>query len=269
MSVNHAAAFVKRQDHTRDAFLGGKLSVFQPKAGFRAGLDSVLLGASLAASSRTVLDLGCGAGVAALVAMAHNPSLSAVLVDANEAMLAFASANAEANGLEARARTIALDVTERGSARAAAGLPVDHFTSVIANPPFFAAGRGTLPSDAGRAEARHMEEDGLNLWVRTAAASAAPGGEVIFIERIEALVPLLGAMDARFGSLSVLPIAARPGDGAGRVLVRGIKGSRAGLALLPALVLHGAAGNGFAPETDAIFRGEALLDWHNRRQPPK
>ena len=38
-------------DITEDLFLGGKLSLLQPKKGFRAGLDSVLLAAAVNAKS--------------------------------------------------------------------------------------------------------------------------------------------------------------------------------------------------------------------------
>ena len=52
---------------TRDAFLGGKLRLRQPRRGYRAGIDPVLLAASVPARpGQSVLDLGCGAGAAAL-----------------------------------------------------------------------------------------------------------------------------------------------------------------------------------------------------------
>ncbi|MCO4829001.1 MAG: methyltransferase, partial [Lentibacter algarum] len=54
-------------DLTHDAFLGGRLKLWQPKQGYRAGVDPVLLAASIAAKAgESVLDLGCGAGAAAL-----------------------------------------------------------------------------------------------------------------------------------------------------------------------------------------------------------
>mgnify|MGYP001821000592 CR=1 FL=1 len=54
-------------DLSRDAFLGGKLHLLQPKTGYRAGVDPVLLAASVpAAAGERVLDLGCGVGAAAL-----------------------------------------------------------------------------------------------------------------------------------------------------------------------------------------------------------
>ena len=64
MSLDHATSIVKYQTATRDAFLGGTLTVAQPAKGFRAGLDSVLLGAAVGPGRGTMLDLGAGVGTA-------------------------------------------------------------------------------------------------------------------------------------------------------------------------------------------------------------
>ncbi len=260
MSLAHASEFVKQQTLTRDAFLGGRLVVSQPGNGFRAGLDSVLLGASVRPGTRSLLDLGAGVGTAALVALAHHPELSATLVEADPALAALAAHNLEANGLMARGRVLTLDLTLKGAERAAAGLPADHFAAVIANPPFFDPAAGTAPR-AARASARHMHPAALELWVKTAAASAAPGGEVIFIHTAAALPALLAAFAARFGAITVLPLTPREGGDASRILVRGIKGSRAPLRLLAARVLHEPDGRAFRPAFEALFRGAARLDW--------
>ncbi|HEV7276871.1 MAG TPA: methyltransferase [Devosiaceae bacterium] len=260
MSLDHDADLVKQQTPTCDAFLGGRLQVSQPGHGFRAGLDSVLLGAAVAPSAGSLLDLGAGVGAAALVALAHHASRTATLVERDADTLALAAHNLSANGFAARARAVALDVTARGAERSAAGIPADHFASVIANPPFFDPGAGTTPA-AARAAARHMQPADLDRWVRAAATHAAPGGETIFIHAAASLPLLLAAFDRRFGAVTVLPLCPRPGTPAARVLVRGIKGSRAPLTLLASRVLHAEAGRGFLPEFDDIFRGHDRLHW--------
>ena len=83
MSLDHALSLVKHQSPRRDAFLDGRLSISQPEKGFRAGLDSVLLGAAVGADDGALLDLGAGAGVAALVALRHHDRLVATLVEAD------------------------------------------------------------------------------------------------------------------------------------------------------------------------------------------
>lgn len=259
MSVNQPLEFVKRQECTNDAFLGGKLSISQPRAGFRAGLDSVLLGASVSAGPGALLDLGAGAGVAGLCALAHNRQLNATLVERSPQMATFARKNIASNGLEGRCGVLELDITSPGQARTRAGLKPDHFDIVISNPPFFHD--GTRAPDAERADARHMDLSAIETWVKAAVSSAHATGEIVFIHLAAALPALLAAFGTRMGRICVLPIAPRPGAPASRVLVRGQKGSRAPMTLLSPLVLHAESGNGFSPRADAIFRGEALVDW--------
>jgi len=261
MSVNHAAEFVKRIPQTDDAFLGGRLSIAQPRDGFRAGTESVLLAAAVSPSSTTLLDLGAGAGVAALCALANNSGLRATLVDNDPHAVALARYNAEANGLADRAQVIELDVTARGADRQAAGLHTDRFDTVISNPPFFEARSGTLAPAPRRAAARHMNQQTIAEWIKTAASCSTADAEIIFIHSAQALPALLAGFAERFGGICVLPIVSRPGEPASRVLVRGLKRSRSPLRLLAPFVMHGVEGNRFSPEADAIFRGRSTLDW--------
>lgn len=260
MSLDHANANVKQQSARRDGFLGGRLTLSQPEKGFRAGLDSVLLGAAANPASRSLLDLGAGAGAAGLVALSNNPELSATLVESDAEMVSYLEANIGSNALSARAKAVLLDLTAPARIRSAAGLTPEQFDTVIANPPFYESGSGTAPA-ASRSVARHMPHEALDLWVKTAASHAAPGAEVIFIHIAERLPTLLNAFQSRFGALTVLPLTPRPGEPAHRVLIRGIKGSRAPLTLLASRASHGPSGQDFAPEFEAIFRGRDRLHW--------
>ncbi len=261
MSLDQPHDFVKHQTITRDAFLGGRITLSQPRQGFRAGLDSVLLGAAVSEGVERLLDLGSGVGTAAFVALAHAPACRATLVEQNPDMAALARDNAKTNGFAEHAEVIEADVTAKGTERKAAGLLENHYGAVIANPPFFESGAGTLAATSDRAAARHMDAAALDLWVRTAATSAAANGEVIFIYPVESLAPLLAAFSQRFGGLTILPLTPRPDIPVNRVLLRGIKGSRAPLRMLASRALHDAEGRAFRPEFDAIFRGVARLDW--------
>lgn len=245
---------------TRDAFLGGRLAVSQPRSGFRAGLDSVLLGAAVADGSRRLLDLGAGVGTAALVALADRPELKATLCEADPASAELARRNLAENGFGDRAEILGLDIEAAGRVRTEAGLAADAFSSVIANPPFFDPMSGTRPA-SNRAAARHMPLASLDTWMRVAVTHAAPGGEVIVIHVASALPALLAALERRFGAVTVLPLSPHEGEAASRILVRGIKGSRAPFTLLATRALHLADGRGFQPAFDAVFRGEGRLVW--------
>ncbi|WP_052715602.1 tRNA1(Val) (adenine(37)-N6)-methyltransferase [Devosia chinhatensis] len=241
--------------------MGGRLTLSQPPKGFRAGLDSVLLGAAVPASSIRLLDLGAGIGAAALVALALGRAEGAVLAERDAEALALARDNVAGNGWAGRARVIEVDIEARAEDRRQAGLEDNAHDVVIANPPFFAAGQGTPAQGRYRANARHMQAGSLDLWLRCAAASAAAGGQAIVIYPAEGLGEVMAAFAPRFGGLTILPLAPRPGQAATRIIVRGTKGSRAPLTLRATRFLHGASGNDFAGEFDAIFRGRAALDW--------
>ncbi|WP_157959596.1 tRNA1(Val) (adenine(37)-N6)-methyltransferase [Devosia submarina] len=233
----------------------------QPRHGFRAGLDSVLLGASVGPSARRLLDLGAGVGTASLVALRLNPDLQATLAERDPDMVALAQGNLANNNLLDRASAIAVDVTARGAERLAAGLAENAFDTIIANPPFFDGSAGTHAADPSRAGARHMDAAALDLWVKSAATSAAAGAQIIFIFPASELPSLLASFDQRFGAITILPLAPRPDAPATRMLIRARKGSRAPLSLLHTRALHEADGRAFAPAFDAIFRGEQGLVW--------
>lgn len=261
MSLDQPSGFVKHQSVTRDAFLGGRLTVSQPKAGFRAGLDSVLLGAAVTPGSGRLLDLGAGVGTAALVALRLDLAGSAWLCEREAEYAALARQNIVDNGLADQAGVGEGDLMAAAAERRRTGLLDNAFDVVIANPPFFDAGQGTLAARAERAGARHMATGTLEHWVRVAAAAARARGELILIYPAHGLAEVLEACAHRFGGLTILPLLPRPGEAATRVLVRGTKGTRAPLRLLASRALHEGEGNAFAPEFDAILRGAARLQW--------
>jgi tRNA1(Val) A37 N6-methylase TrmN6 len=78
-------------------------------------------------------------------------------------------------------------------------------------------------------------------------------GTVTLIHRADSLGKILVSMEDRFGDIRVAPLYAREGTAASRVIVQGIKGSKAPMQLLPGLVLHG-EGNAFTPDADAVLR---------------
>lgn len=249
-----------------DAFLGGRLSVLQPRAAaYRAGIDAVLLAAAVPAQCgvrERVLDAGSGVGVVGLSVAARVKGATVTLVERDAELLGLARRNAERNGLGDRVTAIAADIAEGGAApawRADSGLAPASFDHVAANPPFHGEGRGTPSPHATKAAAHAMRADDLDAWLRFLATGCRDGGTLTMIHHAAALGALLAAATPRFGGLRLLPVHPREGKPANRILIRGIKGSRAPLTLLPGLVLHAAEGQGFLPAVDAVLRDGAPL----------
>jgi tRNA1(Val) A37 N6-methylase TrmN6 len=245
------------EDLSLDAFLGGRVSIAQPVSGYRAGVDPVLLAASVPArAGETVLDLGCGSGVAALCVGARVSGVRLVGLEVQPGYAQLARENAARNGL-------AMEVVTGDLAQMPEGLRARQFDHVILNPPFFDRARSTPAHDAGR-EGAMGEALPLDRWVAAAARRAAPGGHVCAIHRAERLADLLGAMAARLGSIEVLPLIPRRARAARLVLVRGRKGGRAALRLCDGWLMHGGArherdAETYTAETASVLRDAAPL----------
>lgn len=246
-----------------DAFHRGGFVLVQPRKGHRAGLDAMLLAAAVPGGfGGRLADLGAGAGAAGLAVAARCREARIVLAEREPEMVAHARltlAHPQNAALRERVEVIAADVTATGKARREAGLADAGFDFVIMNPPFNeVAGRAS--PDALRRAAHVMEGGLFARWLRTAAAILKPrGGEMALIARPQSLGDILAGLRGRFGGARILPVHPRAGEAAIRIVVRAARGSRAGLSLLPPLVLHDDDGNGFSARADAAINGRAAL----------
>lgn len=241
---------------TRDAFVNGQVMAWQPRVGYRAATDPVFLAASVPArAGQTVLDLGCGVGVASLCLNARVPGLMLTGVEVQPEYAELARRNAAEN--KADMSVITADLT-----RLPADLRARSFDHVIANPPYYAP---QTPEAQDKGRDRALREDTpLADWLDMALRRCRDGGHVSIIHLTERLPDLLAGLASR-ASLIVLPLAARAGRPARRVIVQARKGGRAGLVLLAPLVIHqGDAhpgdGEYFTDPVRALMRAGGALD---------
>jgi tRNA1(Val) A37 N6-methylase TrmN6 len=239
---------------TEDAFLGGRLKVLQPEKGFRAGIDSVLLAASIPCSEGDALfEAGMGAGVAALCVAARVPAVHVTGVEIASGYAMMAEQNVRRNCFAESIRVIHGDVKD-ALRRDLADWPVHGtFSHAFANPPFFEDGTMTPSPNILKAMATSFAPDDIELWVKVLNVMLAPRGTATVIYRGESLGRLLAAMQGRFGDILVAPVHGRDDMAASRVVVQGVKGSRGPLQILPGLVLH-MRGAQFTPQAERILR---------------
>ncbi|MFV2001925.1 MAG: tRNA1(Val) (adenine(37)-N6)-methyltransferase [Paracoccaceae bacterium] len=242
---------------SHDDFLGGRLHIWQPRAGYRAGVDAVLLAAAVdAAPGQRVLELGCGAGVASLCLAHRVHGLRLAGVELQPDYGALARRNAVENAME-------LDVVLADLAKLPAGLRALNFDHVIANPPYFERDRGTAAKNTGR-DVALAGATPLAVWVDVATRRLKPGGWLTMIQKAARLPDLLGAMDARLGTVRVKPLAPRRDRAAELVIVAARKGGRGAFRLLAPMIMHTGArherdADSYTPATSAILRdGRAL-----------
>ena len=127
------------------------------------------------------------------------------------------------------------------------------FSHAIANPPYFDEGKSTPSPNILKAQAHAFGPEELEIWVKVMHTMVALRGTMTIVHRAETLGKILTAMDGRFGDIRIAPLYAREGTAASRVVVQGIKGSRAPMQLLPGLILHSEHSQ-FTADAEAVLR---------------
>ncbi len=249
---------------TVDRLLGGRIEIEQPRRGWhRAGLDALFLAAVLPEhATGLVVDLGAGVGTAGMAAAARVPGIEVLLVEREPQAFHLAAANLArpANAsFASRCRALRADVAEPMKSRELAGLGREIAAHVLINPPFFTARAVRASPSSPRADAHVLEAGGLDDWARAAVSILEPRGRLTLIFRGDGLTDVLAALADRVGEISIFPLFPREGIAAHRLVVSGVKGSRAAPRILPGLVLHPAGSGRYLPEADAILRGERGL----------
>ena len=253
---------VGRADRSVDAFLGGLVTLVQPRRGHRAGLDAALLQALVPpTTSGHAVDLGAGVGTVAFCAAARAGALTVAGVERDAELVSCAVQaltlpdNAAFAG---RVRLLQGDVAAPRGEREGLGLADASADWVLMNPPFDLPGRVRASEDNLRRSAHVAEPGGLAAWCRTAAGLAKPGGLLGMIHRTEALPEIIEALGGRFGDIRLVPVHPFAGEPAIRILVRARRGSRGGMQILPGIDLHQEGGS-WTPFAGSVLRGEASI----------
>lgn len=235
---------------TEDTLLCGRVHLRQPPTGLRAGLDAVMLAASVPAQpGQVVLELGCGTGAAFLCLLARVPELRVMAIERDPELADYARDNAIRNGCGSRVEILSGDVVT-----ASALGPFDHsFT----NPPWW-SGNSDSPSRRRAAATHAAGGPSIDVWIAAAAKFLRRSGTATAILPTPLLDAGLGAMRvSELGGLRVIPLWPRRGREAKRIIVSGAKASRSPTRLLSGLILHDEAG--WSGPASAVLRGGRAL----------
>ena len=258
--ISVASTLLDDTEITHDSLLGGNVSVFQLKNGFRVGSDAVFLASSVGKNSGRILDLGAGVGGVSLCLAYRLDKVEITAVELDPVVSALAQKNAVHNGFNDRLRVVTNNIS---------ALPVavaSSFDHVISNPPYHYA-TGTKPKNRHRLLA-HMG-NGLTLedWVNTALWATKWRGHISFICRADRGAELVHLF-AKAGASEILqfPLWPRPMVPAGRVIVQARKIVAGPSAVLPGLIVHNDDG-GFTEAASRIMKGDGLCIISPARKP--
>jgi tRNA1(Val) A37 N6-methylase TrmN6 len=239
---------------TEGTLLGGRVRFRQPAKGYRVAIDPVLLAAAVPAQDgERALDLGAGAGAAALCLAERVPGCRVDCLEAQEDLARLAAENVSANGLDRRIIVHVGDLR-----RPPSDLPRAGFDHVLMNPPHVPVEAADAPPDQAKRKAT-VDEIGIAAWLDAALRFLKPRGRLTLIHRADRLDELIVALSERMGEIAVIPLWPKAGEAARRVILRARKGAKSPAKLAPGLVLHDADGK-FTAEAEAVLREGAALE---------
>jgi tRNA1Val (adenine37-N6)-methyltransferase len=250
---------------THGHLLNGRVRYAQPVQGFRSGIEPVLLAASISAGAgQRVLEGGTGAGAGLLCLMTRAHGLVGVGIEIDPDQAELARENAAANAFYRHASECPRrDDGGSGCLTVLTGdietvVPNGIFDHAFANPPYHPAS-GTASPQAVRVRAKQARPDLLIRWATALTRPLRARGTLTFILPAARLPACIAAMEAASCPVdAVLALWPKPRVPAKLTIVRGIKGGRGPMRLLPGLVLHEPNGR-FTSAADAILRDGAPL----------
>ena len=240
---------------TEDGLLDRRIALQQPRRGYRAGDDAVLLAAALRAKpGQTVLDAGAGVGAVSLCLAWRCPELNVRGLELQPELATLARNNITANGMAERVNIQQGDIRQPPPK-----IGQEVFDHTACNPPFHAVGRASTPPDTSKAIAHGEGETPLDDWLAFCLRRTVSGGTVTIIHRSERLGALLSGLRQGAGDIVVFPLWARPDRPAKRVIVQARVGGRGPDVVHPGLCLLDVTGND-SEQARAVLRDGAALD---------
>ncbi len=250
-----------RADETREALLHdyerlddlqrSGLVIIQNPAGFRFSMDAVLLAEFATVRPRDrAIDLGTGTGVIPLLVWARRQPAEIVGIEILEEMADMAERSVQINGLSDRIKIV------HGDLRDAVDLfGVGSFDVVLSNPPYIKVDEGTLSPEGHLTVAKHEVSCTMEDVVNVAAGLVKPRGRVAMVHRASRLADLLSSMrEANLEPKRLRLVQARLDAPPMMVLVEAVKDVKAGLQVMPTLMLYEEDGQ-YSEETKQIYFG--------------
>lgn len=234
-----------REGERLDDLQNHGLHILQRKAGFRFGMDAVLLAhfARLRPRER-IADFGTGTGILPLLMSQSEPSASFDALEILPDMAEMAARSVRLNGLAERIRVQCADLRS-----AAALLGYESMHGVVCNPPYAKSGAAIPSEDVGLASARHETQCTLQEVARAAAAVLRNRGRLWMCLPAARALEVMDAMRAeRLQPKRLRMVCAKAGKPPYLLLLEAMKNANPGLHWLPPLIVYREDGT----ETDEL-----------------
>ena len=234
---------------TAGYLLGGRLQYVQPAAGYRTGIEPVLLAASVpAGEGQHVLEGGTGAGSGLMCLASRVPGISGVGVEVDPAMADLARRNIKLNGFSGLAILTACILQA----------PPGEFDHAFANPPWHDPASTSSPV-ARRQLAKQTSGPGLEGWIAALRRTLRSGGSLTLILPAAQIPRASSAMKFfSLGGIEQTPLLPRTSRPPKMIILTGWLGDNRPDRVNESIVLHSDDG-AYMPDVEAVLRGGSAL----------
>ncbi|MCP5322500.1 MAG: methyltransferase [Candidatus Paracaedibacteraceae bacterium] len=238
-------------EHT--TLFNGKVTVFQPKQGYRFSVDSLMLAAfTHVKKNQMVLELGIGVGAASLALAYHHPDINLDGVEIQAEILPITEKNIQINNWPERFKLFCGNLKDRI-------VPGNTYHHVMMNPPFFEDHSYTNSHHVHKSLSNGEHDTPLTEWIFEAYRTLRQLGYVTIVHTADRLDDIISVLKTRkFGGIEVYPLWPKLGSAAKRVLVKARKDVESPLKLHAGLILHEDDGAFTREARKIIFDGEKI-----------
>jgi len=184
-------------DASLDSFLDGKLKIYQPIKGYRAGIDSVILAASVKDyKGCNILDAGCGVGVISYCIAFRCKNVNIIGIEKNKEYYSLAKKSLKLNKLESNINFINknfLSVTKSQT------------DIIVSNPPWFRKNSTYVSKNILLNEAK-IESLDLTTWIKKVWENLSDKGEYYTIFPFNRIKELTGILKKYFKVIKIYPL---------------------------------------------------------------
>lgn len=178
---------LKENERIDDLELNG-LKIIQNKDGFCFGMDSVLLSdfAKEIKKSSTILDMGTGTGILAILLSAKTQDTKITGVEIQPEVAQMAQRSVELNQLEERINILCEDIKKLKEIYEAGS-----FDAIVTNPPYKKKGTGGMNENEAKLISRHEITASLEDFISIASYLLKDQGSIYMVHRPERLADIM------------------------------------------------------------------------------
>lgn len=200
--------------YTKDYLLDGKLLYYQPKNGYRSGIEPIILSGQIYSSifKNNILDMGAGCGPISLIISYRNPNSSVVGFEKNDFHFKLANKNKNENKLSN------LEYFQKDVCILDKNF-LSYFDLIFTNPPFFFEDKVITSKNESIYDAKYTSKEKAELWITNMVKYLKPKGKAYLINRYENLSFLLDILKINKCHVGITPLLSFEGSTPKNVLL--------------------------------------------------